>query len=245
MMRCALFLSCLLMFFLGGFAAADPGMWLFEAFPAAKVKAKYGFDPTPQFLDHVRLSSVRFNNGGSGSFVSADGLTFTNHHIASECIQQLSTAGKDYMKTGFYARTQAEELKCPAYELNQLMGIEDVTAQVKGAAKPGMTAAESGQAQRAEMSRIEEQCTKKTGLRCDVVTLYSGEAYHLYQYKKYTDVRLVFAPEFDIAFFGGDPDNFEYPRYDLDISFFRVYENGKPVHLDNYFRWSPAGVRAS
>jgi hypothetical protein len=243
MMRCALLLSCLLMFFLGGFAAADPGMWLFEAFPAAKVKAKYGFDPTPQFLNNVRLSSVRFNNGGSGSFVSADGLTFTNHHIASECIQQLSTAGKDYMKTGFYARSQAEELKCPAYELNQLVGIEDVTAQVKGAAKAGMAAAEAGQAQRAEMSRIEEQCTKKTGLRCDVVTLYSGEVYHLYQYKKYTDVRLVFAPEFDIAFFGGDPDNFEYPRYDLDISFFRVYENGKPVHLDNYFRWSAGGVQ--
>jgi peptidase S46-like protein len=242
-MRRALLLSCLLVFFLSSLALADPGMWLFEAFPAAKVKAKYGFDATADWLTHVRLSSVRFNNGGSGSFVSADGLTFTNHHIASECIQQLSTAGKDYMKTGFYARTQAEELKCPAYELNQLVGIEDVTTQVKGAVKLGMAAAEAGQAQRAEMSRIEEQCTKKTGLRCDIVTLYSGEVYHLYQYKKYTDVRLVFAPEFDAAFFGGDPDNFEYPRYDLDISFFRVYENGKPVHLDNYFRWSPTGVQ--
>jgi hypothetical protein len=243
MMRRALLLSCLLVFFLGCFVFADPGMWLFEAFPAAKVKAKYGFDPTTKWLDHVRLSSVRFNNGGSGSFVSADGLTFTNHHIAAECIQQLSTAGKDYMKAGFYARTQAEELKCPAYELNQLVGIEDVTAQMKGAAKAGMATAEAGQAQRAEMSRIEEQCTKKTGLRCDVITLYSGEVYHLYQYRKYTDVRLVFAPEFDAAFFGGDPDNFEYPRYDLDISFFRVYENGKPVHLNDYFRWSPTGVK--
>jgi hypothetical protein len=243
MMRRALLLSCLLILFLSAMAVADPGMWLFEAFPSAKVKAKYGFDPTAQWLEHVRLSSVRFNNGGSGSFVSADGLTFTNHHIAAECIHQLSTAGKDYMKAGFYASTQAEELKCPAYELNQLVGIEDVTAQVKGAAKPDMSAAEAGQAQRAEMSRIEEQCTKKTGLRCDIVTLYSGEAYHLYQYKKYTDVRLVFAPEFDAAFFGGDPDNFEYPRYDLDISFFRVYENGKPVHLNNYFRWSPTGVK--
>ncbi|HEV2116015.1 MAG TPA: S46 family peptidase, partial [Terriglobales bacterium] len=242
-MRRALLLSCLLVFFLGYFAFADPGMWLFEAFPAAKVKAKYGFNPTAKWLDHVRLSSVRFNNGGSGSFVSADGLTFTNHHIAAECIQQLSTAGKDYMKTGFYARTQAEELKCPAYELNQLVGIEDVTAQVKGAAQAGMAAAEAGQAQRAEMSRIEDQCTKQTGLRCDVITLYSGEVYHLYRYKKYTDVRLVFAPEFDAAFFGGDPDNFEYPRYDLDISFFRVYENDKPVQLDDYFRWSPTGVK--
>src|SRR5512146_462927 len=196
MMRRALLLSCLLIFFLSAMAPADPGMWLFEAFPAAKVKAKYGFDASAQWLNHVRLSSVRFNNGGSGSFVSADGLTFTNHHIAAECIQQLSTSGKDYMKTGFYARSEAEELKCPAYELNQLVGTEDVTAQVKAAAKPGRSAAEAGQAQRAEMSRIEEQCTKKTGLRCDVVTLYSGEVYHLYQYKKYTDVRLVFAPEF-------------------------------------------------
>ena len=242
MMRRSLLLGGLLVIFLSCLAVADPGMWLFEAFPSAKVKAKYGFDPTAQWLEHVRLSSVRFNNGGSGSFVSADGLTFTNHHIAAECIHQLSTAGKDYMKSGFYARTQAEELKCPAYELNQLVGIEDVTPQVKGAVKAGMSAAEAGQAERAEMSRIEEQCTKKSGLRCDVVTLYSGEMYHLYQYKKYTDVRLVFAPEFDAAFFGGDPDNFEYPRYDLDISFFRVYENGKPVHLDNYFRWSPVGV---
>ncbi|HEX6905251.1 MAG TPA: S46 family peptidase, partial [Terriglobales bacterium] len=243
MMRRALLLSWLLVLFLTSLALADPGMWLFEAFPSAKVKAKYGFEPTAQWLEHVRLSSVRFNNGGSGSFVSADGLTFTNHHIAAECIHQLSTTGKDYMKSGFYARTQAEELKCPAYELNQLVGIEDVTAPVKGAVKAGMPAAEAGQAQRAEMSKIEEQCTKKTGLRCDVVTLYSGEAYHLYQYKKYTDVRLVFAPEFDAAFFGGDPDNFEYPRYDLDISFFRVYENGKPAHLNNYFRWSATGVK--
>src|SRR6185437_1965538 len=243
MMRRALLLCWLPVFLLSSLALADPGMWLFEAFPSAKVKAKYGFDPTAKWLEHVRLSSVRFNNGGSGSFVSADGLTFTNHHIAAECIHQLSTAGKDYMKSGFYARTQAEELKCPAYELNQLVGIEDVTAQVKGAVKAGMPAAEAGQAQRAEMSKIEDQCTKKTGLRCDVVTLYSGEAYHLYQYKKYTDVRLVFAPEFDAAFFGGDPDNFEYPRYDLDISFFRVYENGKPAQLNNYFRWSPTGVK--
>lgn len=243
MIRRALLLCWLPVFLLSSLAMADPGMWLFEAFPSAKVKAKYGFDPTAQWLEHVRLSSVRFNNGGSGSFVSADGLTFTNHHIAAECIHQLSTAGKDYMKTGFYARTQAEELKCPAYELNQLVGIEDVTAPVKAAVKAGMPAAEAGQAQRAEMSRIEDQCTKKTGLRCDVVTLYSGEAYHLYQYKKYTDVRLVFAPEFEAAFFGGDPDNFEYPRYDLDISFFRVYENGKPAHLNNYFRWSPTGVK--
>lgn len=229
---------------LGSFSArADEGMWLYNAFPKDKVKAKYGFEPTQQWLDHVRLSSVRFNNGGSGSFVSADGLTFTNHHVGATCIQQLSTGGKDYMKTGFYAKTRAEEAKCPDLELNVLVGIEDVSSKVKAAVKPGMSAADSAQAQRAEMSSIEKECAASTGLRCDVVTFYSGEVYNLYKYKKYTDVRLVFAPEFDAAFFGGDPDNFTYPRYDLDITFFRIYENDKPVHLDNYLHWSPTGVK--
>ena len=228
---------------LAGIAPADEGMWLFNAFPKARVKAKYGFEPTQAWLDHVRLSSVRFNNGGSGSFVSPDGLVFTNHHVGAVCIQQLSTGGKDYMKAGFYAKTQAEEAKCPDLELNVLQSIEDVTAKVQGAVKPGMSAAEAGTAQRAAMSAIEKDCAKSTGLRCDVVTLYAGGMYNLYRYKKYTDVRLVFAPEFEIAFFGGDPDNFEYPRYDLDISFFRVYENDKPVtpHRST-FKWSKAGV---
>jgi hypothetical protein len=224
-------------------APADEGMWLYNAFPKDKVKGKYGFEPTQQWLDHIRLSSVRFNNGGSGSFVSPDGLTFTNHHVGAACIQELSTGGKDYMKTGFYAHTQAEEAKCPNLELNQLVGIEDVTAKVDTAVKPEMPAAQAGQAQRAAMSAIEKACAASTGLRCDVVTLYSGAAYHLYKYKKYTDVRLVFAPEFDIAFFGGDPDNFTYPRHDLDITFFRVYENGKPAHPDNYLRWSSVSVK--
>ncbi|GAC1506345.1 MAG: S46 family peptidase [Terriglobales bacterium] len=217
-------------------------MWLYNAFPKAKVKAKYGFEPSQEWLDHVRLSSVRFNNGGSGSFVSPDGLTFTNHHVGAECIQQLSTGGKDYMKAGFYAHTREEEAKCPNLELNQLIGIEDVTAKVKSAIKPEGSSAEAGQSQHSAMAAIEKECAIG-GLRCDVVTFYSGEVYHLYKYKKYTDVRLVFAPEFDAAFFGGDPDNFEYPRYDLDITFFRVYENDKPAHLDNYLRWSKAGVK--
>jgi len=228
---------------LAGMGLADEGMWLFNAFPSAKVKAKYGFEPTQAWLDHVRLSSVRFNNGGSGSFVSADGLTFTNHHVGAECIHQLSTGGKDYMKTGFYAKTQAEEAKCPDLELNLLESIDDVTADVQGSVNPGMSDAQAGAALRASMSSIEASCAKKTGLRCDVVTFYAGGMYQLYRYKKYTDVRLVFAPEYDAAFFGGDPDNFEYPRYDLDITFFRVYENDMPVHLTNHFRWSKAGVK--
>jgi len=227
----------------GPMVRADEGMWLYNAFPTNTVKAKYGFEPTQAWLDHVRLGSVRFNNGGSGSFVSPDGLTFTNHHVGAVCVQQLSTHGHDYIKEGFYAKTQAEEAKCPDLELNELVGIEDVTSTIKDAVRPEMSSAEVGRAQRAAMSRVEKDCTTKTGLRCDVVTFYSGEVYNLYKYKKYTDVRLVFAPEFDIAFFGGDPDNFTYPRYDLDITFFRVYENDKPAHIEHYLRWSKDGVR--
>lgn len=234
-------LACL--FTTPALAVADEGMWLYNAPPTGKVKAKYDFDLTQAWLDHVRLSSVRFNNGGSGSFVSADGLTFTNHHVGAACVQQLSTEGHDYIKTGFYAKTQAEEAKCPNLELNQLVGIEDVTDKINAGVKPDMSAAEVAQIQRAAMSQAESDCTITTGLRCDVVIFYSGQVYNLYKYKKYTDVRLVFAPEFDIAFFGGDPDNFTYPRYDLDITFFRVYENDKPAHLDNYLNWSRIGVR--
>lgn len=238
------FSICLTLSFLfSTMASADEGMWLYNEAPKDRIKAKYGFDLTQQWLDHVRLSSVRFNNGGSGSFVSADGLTFTNHHVGAGCVQQLSTEGHDYIKTGFYAKTQAEEAKCPSLELNQLVGIEDVTDKVNAGVKPEMSAADAGQAQRAAMSQIEKDCSTSTGLRCDVVTFYSGQVYNLYKYKKYTDVRLVFAPEFDTAFFGGDPDNFTYPRYDLDITFFRVYEDGHPAHLDNYLRWSSSGAK--
>src|SRR5438105_9622546 len=243
-MKRVLIVCSLLICVLGSsLARADEGMWLYNAFPTQKTKAAYGFEPTEQWLDHLRLASVRFNNGGSGSFVSADGLTFTNHHVGAECVQQLSTGGKDFMKSGFYAATSADEAKCPNLELNQLVGIEDVTAKVDAGVKPGMSAADAAQAQRAAMSNIEKECASSTGLRCDVITLYSGEVFSLYKYKKYTDVRLVFAPEFGIAFFGGDPDNFEYPRYDLDITFFRVYENGKPAHIDNYLHWATGGVK--
>lgn len=224
-------------------ALADEGMWLYNNFPKDRVEKQYGFLPTQEWLDHLRLSSVRFNNGGSGSFVSADGLAFTNHHVGADCIEKLGTSGADYMKTSFYAKTRADEAKCPDLELNVLVGIDDVSAKVKAAAPATMSVAAAGQAQRSAMSAIEKDCATSTGLRCDVVTLYSGEVYDLYKYKKYTDVRLVFAPEFDAAFFGGDPDNFTYPRYDLDITFFRVYENDKPVHLDHYLQWSKVGVK--
>src|SRR5690349_5324710 len=163
-------------------AIADEGMWRYNEPPKDKIKAKYGFEMTQEWLDHIRLSSVRFTNGGSGSFVSADGLTFTNHHVGAACVQQLSTEGRDYIKTGFYAKTQAEEAKCPALELNQLVGIEDVTAKVNASVKPGMSAADAGQAQRAAMSDVEKNCSTSTGLRCDVVIFYSGQVYNLYKY---------------------------------------------------------------
>ena len=236
-----LLLILLISFIISNLAMADEGMWLFNAFPGDKVKAKYGFAPSQEWLDHVRLSSARAPNGSS-SFVSPDGLIFTNHHIAQGCIHDLSTRDKDYMKNGFYAPARDQEPKCPGIEFVVLQGIEDVTDKVNAAAKPGVSLAEAGKAQRETMASLEKDCSV-SGLRCDVVTLYSGALYHLYKYKTYSDIRLVMAPEFDIAFFGGDMDNFEYPRYDLDISFFRDYENDKPAKTDNYLKWSPTGVK--
>lgn len=226
-----------------GPARADEGMWLFNAFPKDAVQKKYGFQVTDEFLEKMQKAAVRFNSGGTGSFVSADGMLFTNHHVAADCIQKLSDAKNDYMKSGFYAKTPAEEKACPDLEVNVLRKIENVTAKVTEGVTAEMPAAEANQKKKAAMARIEKECTAATGNRCDVVTLFSGGQYHLYQYKKYTDIRLVFAPEFLIAFFGGDPDNFTYPRYDLDITFFRAYENGKPVRPEQYFRWSKEGAK--
>ncbi len=222
---------------------ADEGMWLYNAFPKDRVKTKYGFEPNQEWLDHIRLSSVRFSNGGSGSFVSSDGLTLTNHHVGADCIHDLSGDGRDYMENGFYAPTPAKEAKCPDLAVEQLLGIEDVTSNVNMAVTPAMSTADAGQAQRSAMSNIEKRCSDSAEMRCDVVTLFSGAAYHLYRYKRYSDVRLVFAPEYAVAFFGGDPDNYTYPRYDLDIAFFRVYEHDKPAHVESYFQWSSTGVK--
>jgi hypothetical protein len=222
----------------------DEGMWTFDNPPLKQLKARYNFVPTQAWLDHVRLSSLRFNNGGSGSFVGPHGLVLTNHHIALSELQKISTAEHNYVKNGFYARTEAQELKCPGLEINQLISLENVTAQVHGAVKPGMSDVEALQARRAEIASIERQSLQATGLRSDVVTLYAGGEYWLYRYKKYSDIRLVFDPGHQIAYFGGDPDNFTYPRYDLDFALFRVYEHGKPVDSShNYFRWSRRGAQ--
>jgi len=225
-------------------ALADEGMWPFNNVPRAEIKKKYGFDVTDEWLKKVQLASVRFNNGGSGSFVSPNGLVLTNYHIVEDIVGEVSTPEKDLAKEGFVARTRAEEIKAPSLELNVLQSIEDVTARVNGAVKDGMTNAEAFAARRAEIAAIEGESTKATGLRSDVITLYQGGQYNLYRYKKYTDVRLVFVPEFQAAFFGGDPDNFNFPRFNIDMALVRVYENGQPVHPENYFKWSTAGTKA-
>ena len=244
MKRSTLAVACVFVAALAALAAwADEGLWTYNNFPKQLVEQRYKFSPSDAWLDHLRLSSVRFNNGGSGSFVSPGGLVMTNHHVGSDCIQELSTAERDYMANGFYAPTRAREKRCPNLELNVLMSIADVTADVNAGAKPDMSDADRSAAQRGAMARLEKECAEKTGLRCAVVTLYEGGAFNLYRYKKYTDVRLVFAPEAEVAFYGGDPDNFNYPRYDLDIAFFRVYENDKPARVEHFLTWNPNGVR--
>jgi hypothetical protein len=220
---------------------ADEGMWLFNNVPREAIKNKYGFDVTDAWLRRVQLASVRFNSGGSGSFVSPTGLVLTNHHIALDTLAKISTPERDYVTTGFYAPTKEQEAKSPDLELNVLASIENVTAKVSAAVTATEPAAANAQ-RRAAIATIEKESLAATGLRSDVVTLYKGAEYHLYRYKKYTDVRLVFAPEQEIAFFGGDPKNFEFPRYDLDMALFRVYEDGKPLRSENFLPWSKEGV---
>ena len=222
---------------------ADDGMWLFERFPKQLVRKQYNFDVTDAFLAKMRLASVRFNSGGSASFVSPRGLLFTNHHVGADCIQKLSSANADYMANGFHARTGIEEKACPDLEINVLVRIEDVTAKVESAS--GSTDAERNKARKAKQTELEKQCIAASGGKntCQAVTLYSGGMYTLYEYKKYTDIRLVFAPEASIAAFGGDTDNFTFPRFCLDFALFRAYEDGKPVRSKDYFVWSKTGAR--
>lgn len=223
-------------------AYADEGMWLFNKPPVRQVKEKYGFDITPDWLEHLQKSSVRFGNGGSGSFASANGLILTNHHVGSGMIEKLSTPERDLLKNGFYAKTAEEELKCPDLELNVLMSIEDVTERVNASVDPKASPEEASKKRRIAIAGIEKESDEKSGLRSDVVTLFQGGAYHLYRYQRYTDVRLVFAPDVKAAAFGGDPDNFEFPRYCLDYCFFRAYENGEPAKTPHFLKWNAAGA---
>ena len=221
---------------------ADEGMWTFDNPPIKLLKERYNFTPTQQWLDHLRLSSVRLNDGGSGSFVSPHGLLLTNHHVALGQLQKNSTPEHDYVKDGFYAATPDQEMKSQDLEVNVLVSLEDVTARVNDSTKGSKNAEEEFAKRKATIAAIEKESTDKTGFRSDVVTLYQGGEYWLYRYKKYTDVRLVFAVEQQTAFFGGDPDNFTYPRYDLDMAIYRVYENGKPIDSNDYLKWNAKGA---
>jgi hypothetical protein len=220
-------------------AHADEGMWLLNNFPSEQVGKLYGFKPSQAWLDHARMSAVRLAQGCSASFVSAHGLVQTNHHCAEHCLEQLSNASKNLIATGFYAKEEKDEVKCPAHEIDQLIEIGDVTQRVQ-AALAGKEGPAFEEAKRAVNASIAAECSHgDPALRCDVVSLYNGGVYNLYKYRRYQDVRLVFAPEQSIAFFGGDPDNFEFPRYDWDVSYLRVYDNGKPLDTSaNYFRYA-------
>ena len=239
MKRTRLFLVA---FLAASLAHADEGLWLFNAIPESQLASRHRFRPSKDFLDHLRLSSVRLG-GGSGSFVSPNGLIFTNHHVASRCIQNVSSKERNYMRDGFYADAPEKELRCPGLEVQVLEGIEDVTGRVNAAVAAPPSDPRAATQRQAAMNTIEKECMDRHGGACSVVTLYSGALYHLYRYKKYMDVRLVFAPEEAIAFFGGDPDNFTYPRYDLDITFLRAYEDGKPAATPHFLKWSRQGPR--
>ncbi len=234
------FLACVVLAAALGAVFGDEGMWTFDNPPARQLRERYGFDPTQEWLDHVRLSSVRFP-GGSGSFVSADGLVLTNHHVGLDSIQKVSGEGRDYVKNGFLARTREEEIRCPDLELVVLDSIDDVTGRVQAVSARAKSDEERTKLLREETAKIEKEEGDRTGLRCNVVTLYKGGVYAVYRYRRHTDVRLVFAPEQQVAFYGGDPDNFTYPRWCLDFSLFRVWEGGKPYRTPHWLRWSAAG----
>jgi hypothetical protein len=221
---------------------ADEGMWTYDNFPTAKMRAKYGWAPDAAWLEHAQLASIRLTLGCSASLVSSDGLVMTNHHCARDCISELSDAQHDYVAKGFYAAAAAEEKKCPAMEANQLIQIADVTKQME-AATAGKSERAFHEAERAAKAKIESACGTTADVRCEVVKLYQGGVYDLYKYKRYQDLRLVFAPEEDAAFFGGDPDNFTFPRYDLDMSFVRIYDQGKTLHTDTFLKFSTTGVK--
>lgn len=223
--------------------AAEEGMWTFNAIPVQKIKEKYGVELDEAWAQHVQKSCLRVSLGGSASFVSPQGLVLTNHHVGSKAIYHLSTEKDDLLTNGFLAKSLDQEIQCPNMYVDQLISIRDVTAEVNQSGTDAMSAAERESARKSSIANIKQQAQKSTGLQPEVVSLYQGARYYLYLYERYSDVRLVMAPEKSAAFFGGDTDNFEYPRYNLDICFFRVYKDGKPLTTPNYLKWSEAGPK--
>src|SRR5271157_315111 len=242
--KCATLLAGLLVACLALTTAvqADEGMWTFDNFPSKTVGTKYGFTASQAWLDHVRLSSLRIAGGCSASFISPQGLVMTNHHCVVECVEQISTPQQNFVEKGFAAKTVAEERKCPDFELDQLVEIRDVTKDVQGATA-GKSGDEANKALNAKRAELEKGCGSDASVRCDLISLYHGGVYDLYRYKRYNDVRLVFAPEFASAQFGGDPDNFNFPRFDFDIGLLRAYEGDKPAASSDHLQWSANGSK--
>jgi len=222
---------------------AEEGMWTFDNPPTKQIQEKYGWAPDQAWLDHVRLSSLRFP-GGSGSFVSRDGLVLTNHHVGRGWIQRVSSKDADYVQNGFAAASREQEIKVPGLEVMTLMTMDNITERLAKALKEGLPEKEALKAREVEIEKIKGEMQQKSGLTCEHVSLYQGGEHWIYSYKKHTDVRLVFAPEQQIAFFGGDPDNFTFPRQDLDFSVFRVYENGQPYQPKDFLHWTQTGLKA-
>jgi hypothetical protein len=224
-------------------ALGDEGMWTLDNLPRQQIKKKYNVDITDEWSDRVRLSSVRLANGCSGSFISEQGLVMTNHHCVRDCIYKLSSAKQDYLAQGFHAKQNSEEKQCPAFEVNRLVEIQDVTRDVRGQLQ-GLSGESYAKKKKEVSASMEKNCAQDTDkFRCDLVDLYHGGEFHLYRYERYQDVRLVFAPEQAIAHFGGDPDNFNFPRYAYDVSFLRVYSDNKPLKNPHYFSWAKQGIK--
>lgn len=223
-------------------AHADEGMWTLDNLPLQKMQDRYGFTPSAQWLEHVQKSCVNFG-GGSGAFVSAQGLVLTNHHVALNQLQKMSSPEHNYLRDGFFANGAAEEMPCPDLELKVLWSMEDITAKVKPAIDEKAPREQQNSQRKAVLAKLEQESTQSSGLKSEALELYNGGEYWLYRYKTFKDVRLVCAPEEQMAFYGGDLDNFSFPRHDLDFAFFRVYDNGKPYQSEHFIRWSPSGVK--